>query len=69
MREAVSRAQRALGRCLVNGVIQWQTEPALNVAEYSARKLHEFKYAGKAQIGEESGSEGKIGKYSELFWR
>jgi hypothetical protein len=56
-------AQRALARRL--GVI---AEPGGRIiAEYRARKLHEFKYTGKAEISEESANEGKIGEYPELF--
>ena len=60
-------AQYTLARRLVSGVI---TEPDGGIlAEYRTRKIHEFKYAGKAEIGKESANVGKIGEYPELFWR
>ena len=58
-------AQCTLARRLVNGVI---AEPGGHiVAEYKARKIQEFKYAGKVEIGKESANTGKIGEYSGLF--
>ena len=60
-------AQRGLARRLVNAVI---TElGGCIVAENRAIKLHEFIDAGKAEIGKESANTGKIGEYSQFFWR
>ena len=50
------RAQRGLARRLVSGII---TVPGgLIVAEYCAGKLHEFKDAGKTEVGKESANAG-----------